>query len=358
GFIVLGAAGIGLLAGAEPTEGFTLESIDVVAEVQPDGSMEVTEQVAYDFHGDFGIGTRTFDEARFIPPALELDESFSPTDWKITEIQATTADGQALETVTETPTLFEWELDPSGARISGEREYELTYTVQDAVALWEDVGELEWQWIGSDFPEVDRFSAEITMPTGEGVRAWGHGPLNGEVSEADGGTVTFTVDGVPYGQLVETRLVAPASAFDGEPIGPPMLDEILAEEGAEAAAANAQRQREQDEANAQRLARGVLTVLMAILVPLALLLFWLVWRRWGKEPDPPADVGEYWREVPDDPPAVAVALRSFGTVDGTAFAATAVDLAQRGYLSIEEEEKEGFLARGTEYRFRRLDQPA
>jgi uncharacterized membrane protein len=358
GFLFLGSTGIALIAGAGPTEGFTLESIGVVADVQPDGSMEVTERVAYDFQGDFGIGSRTFDAPRFVLDGQELDGPFSPTDWQITDIQATTADGEPLETVTDTPTLFEWQLDPSGARISGEREYELTYTVVDAIALWEDVGELEWQWIGSDYPEVDRFSAQITMPTGEGVRAWGHGPLDGEVSEADGGTVTFTVDGVPYGQLVETRLVAPASAFDGDPIGPPMLDEILAEEGAEAGAANAQRQREQDEANALRLARGALTVLMAVLVPLALLLFWLIWRRWGKEPDPPADVGEYWREVPDDPPAVAVALKGFGTVDGTAFAATAVDLAQRGYLSIEEEEKEGLLTRGTEYRFRRLDQPA
>jgi uncharacterized membrane protein len=349
-FITLGALGIGILSGIEDTSGgFDLESIDVQAEVQPDGSMEVTERVRYDFHDDFGIGTRDFELPRF----------GSPNAYEITDIQATTADGEPLDTVTDSPTLFEWELDPSGGRITGAREYELTYTVQDAVAQWSDVGELEWRWIGSTAPPVDRFRAEVTMPgSGEGVRAWGHGPLNGEVSENDGGTVTFTVDDVPSGQFVESHVVAPASAFDGPFLDQPMLDEILAEEEADAAAAN--RARDQAEAEAQReeTARGIYTVAMALLVPLALLLFWLMWRVWGKEPAQPDDIGEYWREVPDDPPAVAVALRSFGTVDSTAYAATAIDLAQRGFLTVEEYEEDKLIGSTQGYRFRRTDQSA
>lgn len=349
GFLLLATVGAALLGEvSDSSEGFTLEAIEVEANVLPDRSMEVTERVSYDFGGTFGIGTRTFDAP-----------TFAPSSYEITDIRATTGDGRPLDTVTDTPTLFEWELDPSGARISGEREYVLTYTVRDAVALWEDVGELEWMWIGSDYPAVGRFRAEITMPATEGIRAWGHGPLNGEVSEAQAGTVTFTVDGVPYGQLVESRLVAPASAFQGEAIGPPMLDEILAEEQAQADAANVERQRAEDEANRRQLAQGLLTVAMALVIPLALLLFWLMWRAWGKEPPRPEDVGDYWREVPDDPPAVAVALRSFGAVDATAYAATAVDLAQRGYLTIEEEEKKrAVFGTSTEYRFRRTDQRA
>jgi uncharacterized membrane protein len=348
-FVVLGALGIGTLAGIEDTEGFTLEAIDVQAEVQPDGSMDVTERVSYDFRGDFGVGIRDFEAPGFD----------SPVAYEVTDRAATTTDGQPLETITDTPYLFEWELDPSGDRISGEREYLVTYTVQDAVALWEDVGELEWRWIGSSSPAVEDFRAEVTMPgSGEGVRAWGHGPLDGEVSANDGGTVTFTVEDVPLGQFVESHVVAPASGFDGEPIGGPMLDEILAEEEANATSANVAREQAAAEAERDDAVRGVYTVAMALLVPLALGLFWLMWRVWGKEPAQPEDIGEYWREVPDDPPAVAVVLRSFGTVDGTAYAATAVDLAQRGYLTVEEEEQDQLIGSSTEYRFRRTDKSA
>lgn len=348
-FVGLISVGGALLGEAEPTSGFTIEAIDVQAEVQPDASMEVTERVSYDFGGDFGIGSRSF----------EIPSPVGDTVYAITDITASTPEGVELPTVTSTPSLFEWNLDPSGARITGERDYVLTYTVERAVAVWSDVAELEWKWIGFGYPAVDRFTAEITMPgSGEGVRAWGHGPLNGVVSPNDGGTITFEVDGVPQGQFVETRVVAPSAAFDVEPVGPPMLQTILAEEEANASTANQQRQREEDQANRLRVARGVFTVAMAVLVPLALLAFWLMWRRWGKEPDAPDDVGEYWREVPDDPPAVVVALRTFGTVDATAFAATAVDLAQRGYLSIQEEEKDALFGSKVEYRFFRLDKPA
>ena len=63
---------------------------------------------------------------------------------------------------------------------------------------------------------------------------------------------------------------------------------------------------------------------------------WL-WRRWGRGPPTPSDIGEYWREVPDDPPAVGSLVMQWGWVDDRALPITLVDLAQRGYLSITEE---------------------
>jgi uncharacterized membrane protein len=47
-------------------------------------------------------------------------------------------------------------------------------------------------------------------------------------------------------------------------------------------------------------------------------------------------VGEYLREPPDDPPAYIAMLRGWGEVPATVLSATLVDLAQRGYLTIEE----------------------
>jgi uncharacterized membrane protein YgcG len=62
----------------------------------------------------------------------------------------------------------------------------------------------------------------------------------------------------------------------------------------------------------------------------------MIWRRWGRDPKKPADIGDYWREVPDDPPAVASALLSWGVVGPDAYSATILDLARRGHLRVEE----------------------
>lgn len=353
GLFVLLSTGIGGIAGnLDGARSFTLESIVVDADVRPDGSMEVVEQVTYDFDGEYSVGTRSF-EASDLPPNLG--------GYEIVDVEATEG-GEPRLPVTDTSTLFEWQLGADGGTVSGTHTYQLTYTVIGAVQVFSDVGELEWKWIGFEQPAVERFEAQVTMPgNGEGLRAWGHGPANGEVSDPDGPTVTFTVDDVPAGAFVESRIIVPASVFTVEPTGPPMAEEIIAEEEQRAQAANDERDRQEAAAEREALARGVLTVATALLVPLALLVFWLLWRRWGKEPPRPDDVGEYWREVPDDPPAVAVALRHFGGVDEVAFAATAVDLAQRGLITITEEEKDktlGIFGGGTEYRFRRTDQPA
>jgi len=80
-----------------------------------------------------------------------------------------------------------------------------------------------------------------------------------------------------------------------------------------------------------------LTIAMPFVVVAGLLGFVLIWFLRGREPERPDDIGDYWREVPDDPPAVGRSLLDFGTVDSSAFSATVVDLAQRGYLRISEE---------------------
>ncbi|MEY2461629.1 MAG: hypothetical protein QOG30_3459, partial [Acidimicrobiaceae bacterium] len=80
-----------------------------------------------------------------------------------------------------------------------------------------------------------------------------------------------------------------------------------------------------------------------------------IFLKWGKEPPPPDDISEYWRDIPDDPPAVCQALLAFGSVSNDAFSATLIDLAQRGWLTITEEHSEtGILHRDkTDYRFTR-----
>ena len=104
---------------------------------------------------------------------------------------------------------------------------------------------------------------------------------------------------------------------------------------------------------------GATAAMFAVpVVALAGWAFWMIWRRWGKDPKKPDDIGDYWREVPDDPPAVGSALLKWNTVDAAAFSATILDLARRGHLRIEEETVERMLRRDTvEHRFLRTEHP-
>src|SRR5690606_41433623 len=50
-----------------------------------------------------------------------------------------------------------------------------------------DAAELYWQFIGDDWDiPADHVRVELTLPAGAGdVRAWGHGPLHGQVDIED-----------------------------------------------------------------------------------------------------------------------------------------------------------------------------
>ncbi len=319
---------------------FTITHIDTEATLNPDGSMDVVERATYDFTGDFSIGTRSFETARY--------------DYTIEDIAAF-EDGQPLPEVTNTQSLFEWDLDGDTAgspSTTGTHTYELRYRVADAAVVHPDVAELYWNWIGTTSPGTDRLDVDLTVPPpGEGVRAWAHGPLNGEL-QREANHIILEVTDVPPGQFVDSRTLIPADRFDVEPVGPPAEDDIVAEETRLAELANEQRRAAADQAERDRQVRLAFNIITPIAIVVAWLTFLLVWRTWGKEPPAPPDIGDYWREVPDDPPAVAVALLHWGSVTSTAFAATTVDLAQRGFLTITETPGEGGLfGNKTEYRF-------
>src|SRR5439155_25824016 len=97
------------------------------------------------------------------------------------------------------------------------------------------------------------------------------------------------------------------------------------------------------------------TIASPVVALLGAIAFGAIFVKWGKEPSKPDDIGEYYREVPDDPPAICQAVRSFGSVTNDAFSATLIDLAQRGWLTIAEEHSESAVLHRdkTDHRFTR-----
>jgi uncharacterized membrane protein len=226
--------------------------------------------------------------------------------------------------------------------VSGRHTYEVRYTVGNAVHLAPDTAVLYWQFVGTEAPKLDVDVRIKTLASSrDQLQAWGHGVLEGELSY-DGTDVLLHVTGNTAGNFVEVRQLEPATDFAGTPSGPPLHAAIQAAEQAAADQANAKRRELEAQVHREhvihegprRRFRRRVRVGHRLAVP--------IFRRYGAELPKPADIPEYWRDPPNDPPAVSQAVMRFGSVKDDAFTCTLVDLAQRGYLTITEPKRKEF----------------
>lgn len=397
-----------LVAGATPAQArsFQILSMEVTAVVNPDGSMDVTERLDYDFDGEFNGGTRTIPDG---------GSDYSIVDFAVAEGGET----RDLAPGFDDPDFgreVRWFGSGDHSKVSGRHSYDLTYRVLDAAEVFPDVGVLNWFFVGPDFPRMSAVSVDITMPgDGTDLRAFAHGALNGIVTPEDN-VVHLRITDNDANSPIEARITVPAADFTGvTPSGAPALDGILAEEAQLAATANAARdgaaadyaaevgkglepacddasssaldaacarlqgllddagdpsngeplgaddadryfailrvrreiQDEADRIEAERL-KGIGDIAVPVATAVAAGAWYLLFLKVGKEREKPADIGDYWRDIPEESPAVVAAVDSFGAVGQGAFAQTVLDLAQRGWLTITEE--------GDDHRFTRSQQ--
>ncbi len=226
----------------------------------------------------------------------------------------------------------------------------VSYMIQGAVMAWPDTAELYWQFIGPDWEEdAENVELNVTFAGAAGLtpevgtdtmlmpRAWGHGPLDGEVAidhvgeDIENTTITLTAPRVHAGQFAEVRATFPTWWVPGlTPAGEPRLEIIDAEEREWAQAANAERAR----------ARAIATVGTAALVGVpAIMLGVVVYLRKSKYASPKPVFDEtYFRDLPsNDHPAVLSALVYDGTVQDCAFVATLMKLTDDRVIKIEHE---------------------
>ncbi len=307
----------GILAGVFllPKKEFSVPKVAIDATLAADGSMRVVEHITYDFTGSFTYGTRP------IPVG-----AYTISDMVVTEA------GRPLVS-TGAPYNLQWYFTAENET----RTFDIAYTVTAAAIGAPDVAALYWKWVGTEHPSIGVVTAALHVPPGEGtLKGWGHGPLNGVV-DVGADTVSWRTSDVPTGTFVEGRVTIPTSRMPGLVVSsPPQLDRIVAEESAWANAANDTRAKAARDAARERSARAALTVLAPLLTVLGGLAFFFLWRKYGKEPEPIQPVGEYFRDLPDDPPAVVDGLMHWGAISGAGFSATVLDLAQRGYLTVRE----------------------
>lgn len=234
------------------------------------------------------------------------------------------------------------------------KQYQISYTVNDVIAKYNDCAELYWQFVGSDFEiNADKITGTITLPSEvekkEDIRVWGHTEgLNGEIYATGLNKVEFEINHFVNGRFVEVRVAVPTDTiiYSDRTYDTEKLNSIIAEETKWAEDANKKRERQQ--------AKEKIGAVISVIVSLAICVF-LVYRTVKDikfiiniKKKKPTQEFKYYREIPreDATPAEAITLigkhvSSFQSKEiGRAFSATLLDLNLKGYLDFEVDKNE------------------
>lgn len=233
---------------------------------------------------------------------------------------------------------------------SATRTYELKYTIEDAVKIYNDCTEFYWMFLDTtNGIPADKVTGTIHLPRGvddlETLRVWGHGPLNANIEKVSEDTVKFDVENFKSNAMLEVRIVTEENIYKecDNKKNLNKLDSILTEE-----------QQWADEANAKRAkARKFWTVI--VIASIAIGVFFISkiikYIKAGKElkqqyayKNPFSDL-KYFRDIPNEKnatPARAAYLYYFNKNSSQmlnsiskVFSATMLDLALKNIVSFE-----------------------
>src|SRR5215210_4506275 len=193
---------------------FSLPRADVVADVQPDGSVLVTEDITYLFSGSFEGGYRE----------IPLKDGMSVSDVSVSEGGREYAPGASAELGSSGAPGTYGTADLGDAyrivwhyRASyEERTFTLRYRLNGLAVAHDDVVDVYWQVWGDEWGEpLGSLEATLVLPGGAGegdsVKVFGHpSSVSGKTSLGpDKGSPTLIASDVPAGQFVEMRVVFP-----------------------------------------------------------------------------------------------------------------------------------------------------
>ena len=236
---------------------------------------------------------------------------------------------------------------------SATKKYQISYTVEDAVAKYNDYAELYWQFVGSDFEiNADKITGTITLPSQapskDEIKVWGHTEdLNGEIYVTDLDKISFELDGFNSGRYVEIRTLFPTSMIvsTSRTHDADILEYVIDEETEWANEANARR--------ARRDATNFLITLVVVIVCVLLSVFSILRaikqanKFKGKTKYKPTQELEYYRDLPRENATPAQSLYVYfetksGIADndiGKVVSATLLNLNLKKHLEFQVEKE-------------------
>lgn len=207
---------------------YSIESMDIQATIEKDGSAKIKQTLTYKFNGSYNGIYIT------VPLAFEDSQYSEIKDNKIPE-KNYTGTGVIVENVflgtSKNPIQ---EFIKSGVAQNGQsgvyttniannlyeikaympssnttRTFEIDYTIQNLCVKHNDVGELYYNFIGGKWEtQIKELNINVLLPNNtKDIKIWGHGPYNGESKIISNQNANFKVQNVKPGQYVAARVM-------------------------------------------------------------------------------------------------------------------------------------------------------
>lgn len=312
-FTLVFLLGLFFIAGKVQAGNITLNHLDYEATLNEDGSMNVVEnwdariRDTNTMFKDFTLDNSKFKE---ITNVEVYRVSGNNTKTKLTQINEemyhVTEDCYYGLVASDGDFEIAWGVSVDGVET---REYEIHYTVVDAVKTYQDCSELYWQFLNAtNSIPATRVTGAIYLPQAvqdkNNVRAWAHGPYNGNI-EVQADKVTFELNYLEPGVMLEVRVAVLENLFpENTTIATNRFNTILQEEQQWADEANAEREEYIKEKEREERWESIMDIL-AIIAKIALCIFFiyrLIYNcikagKLPKKPVPP--LIDYYRDIPD-----------------------------------------------------------
>lgn len=200
---------------------FILRKINFDIVLNEDGNMDVTETWNISVEGmtntlfkTFEIDSSKYKEITNVHVSEITDGSIKEFTQK--NIEVTHVDKDCYYGLRNSNGQYEiaWGINEE----SGEKTYKIEYTVIGAIKNYADCSELYWQFIGKNFQmDVNEISGIIRLERSaelkEDIRAWAHGPINGNINIDSTNQVSFGVEFFDSGNFLEVRMALPNELF-------------------------------------------------------------------------------------------------------------------------------------------------
>lgn len=316
---------------------YEIEKLDIVANIQKDGSLLVSERVTYDIDKINGV-LYNIDTLGY--GKLSSLQVFYEKNGEFVQAVNSSSTREGNFSVSSYDGVYKIKLYAPSYR--EKREFLFIYTLPKGVTVYKDIAQLNRKMVGTEWStKIGEIDVEVNLPESvkkDEIYAFGHGPLTGNIEVVGGKTIKYSLDNYYPGEFLEVNLLFPREILTSfNPIymkNKDGLREILDMERELAKEANTTRK------------KAMIKFYMGRVVLVVGTLWWLfliyfIHKRNSKRYKVENEYGEYFRELPDDySPAVAGTLLSKGLYpESRELFATLLELVRKDYLRLEEEEK-------------------
>lgn len=212
-----------MVSGAMPASANSDVVRELVAtyDVQPDGTLDVTWEVDWDF-GETGRRGIIVGIVQREPWELddELDAVYSIDDLEVSS--PTGAPVQIRSTSVRSGNVRSLEVrvgDADEPLEASRHTYVLSYTITGALRTFDGVPELFWDVTSADFPSIDQAAVTVTSPGGVPTARCLVGASECESTVVSDGSATYRASNIPSGQTLSVVAeLQPGEVSNAEPV--------------------------------------------------------------------------------------------------------------------------------------------